>query len=75
MVEDKKSVIETATEIASKMEAENKKFETLLQKREELLAREMLGGRSTASAPSTPNPEEEEKKKINAWLKPFGRTI
>jgi hypothetical protein len=62
MVEEKKGLVENAAEVAAKLEAANKQFEDLLKKKEELMAREMLAGRSTASNTVVEDPAEAKKK-------------
>ena len=61
-----KTPIEIAKEIAERIEAGNKKSEELLKKQEELIAYNLLAGRSNAgSVPKVVDPEAEEREKLN----------
>ena len=52
------SMIDSAKEQADRLEAANKKTEELVERQEELAARNALGGESEAGAPPEPPKEE-----------------
>lgn len=70
---------ESIIERAEKLNKETKEAEArILDHRkaiEEITARSMLAGRSNAGTNVVVDKEAEEKAKINAWLKNFGRQI
>ena len=70
--EEKKDAVDliaAANEAAAKLKAEN-------DRREALLAKEALGGRSEAGVPEQkPDPDREAIERINKWLQPTGLKI
>lgn len=54
---------------AEKIEAENKRLEEALKKRDELITRQAMGGKSEAGVAPPPRDKEKEKiERVNAWL-------
>jgi hypothetical protein len=54
----KGSVLDEANEVYKKLEEQNQKFQELLERQEELMARQMLRGRSDATVEETKKKEE-----------------
>lgn len=68
-------LVEKAIETAQRIEAANKRTEELLQRQEELMARNILGGRSDAGTtipePKAETPQEFSKRFIKEGINPF----
>jgi ribosomal protein S17E len=69
-------VVEEARKERTLLEAQIAENKKILERMEAIKTREILGGQ-TGAGYITPklDPEQQEKQRINDWLKPFGRSI
>lgn len=71
----KTSLIDNAVAAAERLEKANAELKLLLQKQEELAAKQLLGGRSEAGVRPQQDPVVEEKKMLNELFKGTGINI
>lgn len=68
--------IDAAKELLARIEAANKESMELLQRKEQMMAEELLSGRAAAGVPTKELSHDEiVRNRCNEWLKPFGRQI
>lgn len=71
------TLIETARKVAERIEQANKRTEELLKRQEEIEARKIISGRSSAGTTIAPpiDPQVEVKNRVNEMLKGTGLKI